>query len=69
MQPDDKDAALLPRRIDGLYALIHRPMHDSGAHIWISYSPDLRNWGGHKLMLAARKGGWWDANKVGLSPP
>ena len=20
-------------------------------------------------MLAARKGGWWDANKVGLSPP
>jgi predicted GH43/DUF377 family glycosyl hydrolase len=69
MQPDDKDAALLPRRLDGLYALIHRPMHDSSAHIWISYSPDLRNWGGHKLMLAARKGGWWDANKVGLSPP
>jgi predicted GH43/DUF377 family glycosyl hydrolase len=69
MQPDDKDAALLPCRIDGLYALVHRPMHDSGAHIWISYSPDLRSWGGHKLMLAARKGAWWDANKVGLSPP
>jgi predicted GH43/DUF377 family glycosyl hydrolase len=69
MQPDDKDAALLPRRIDGLYALIHRPMHDAGSHIWISYSSDLRHWGGHKLMLAARKGGWWDANKVGLSPP
>src|SRR5688572_972102 len=48
MQPDDKDAALLPRRIDGQHALIHRPMHDSGSHIWISYSPDLRNWGGHK---------------------
>ena len=48
---------------------IHRPMTDSGAHIWISYSPDLRNWGGHKLMLQARKGAWWDANKVGLSPP
>ena len=44
-------------------------MHDSGAHIWISYSPDLRNWGGHKLVLPARKGAWWDANKVGLSPP
>jgi hypothetical protein len=69
MQPDDKDAALLPRRIDGLYALIHRPMHDAGSHVWISYSSDLRHWGGHKLMLAARKGGWWDANKVGLSPP
>ncbi|QDU66354.1 glycosidase [Engelhardtia mirabilis] len=69
MQPDDKDACLLPRRIDGNYALIHRPVHDQGAHIWISYSPDLRNWGGHKVMLQARKGGWWDANKVGLSPP
>jgi predicted GH43/DUF377 family glycosyl hydrolase len=69
MQPDDKDAALLPCRIDGNFALIHRPMHDSGSHVWISYSPDLRNWGGHKLMLQARRGAWWDANKVGLSPP
>src|SRR5512147_1536212 len=40
MQPDDKDAALLPRRIDGMYALVHRPIADSGAHVWISYSPD-----------------------------
>jgi predicted GH43/DUF377 family glycosyl hydrolase len=69
MQPDDKDAALLPRRIDGHFALIHRPIADTGAHIWISYSPDLRNWGGHKLVLSARKGAWWDANKIGLSPP
>jgi predicted GH43/DUF377 family glycosyl hydrolase len=69
MQPDDKDAALLPRRIDGNFALIHRPMADSGAHVWISFSPDLRNWGSHKLVLQARRGAWWDANKVGLSPP
>lgn len=69
MQPDDKDAAVLPRRIDGSFALLHRPMTDSGAHIWMSFSPDLRNWGNHKLVLHARKGAWWDANKVGLSPP
>jgi len=69
MQPDDKDAALLPRRIHGMYGLVHRPVADSGAHVWISYSPDLRNWGGHRMMLPARRGGWWDANKVGLSPP
>jgi predicted GH43/DUF377 family glycosyl hydrolase len=69
MQPDDKDAALLPRRIDGMYALVHRPIAESGAHVWISYSPDLRSWGGHRMMLQARRGGWWDANKVGLSPP
>lgn len=69
MQPDDKDAAMLPRRVNGLFALIHRPVTDTGAHIWISYSPDLRNWGGHKLVLQARRGAWWDANKIGLSPP
>jgi len=69
MSPDDKDAALLPHRIGGLWALIHRPMTNLGAHIWVSYSPDLRHWGGHRVMLLARKGAWWDANKIGLSSP
>jgi predicted GH43/DUF377 family glycosyl hydrolase len=49
--------------------LIHRPVSAPGAHMWMSYSPDLRHWGSHKLMLEARRGGWWDANKIGLSPP
>ncbi len=69
MSPEDKDAALLPHRIDGHWALIHRPVSGPRAHIWISYSPDLRHWGSHKLMMEARRGGWWDANKIGLSPP
>jgi predicted GH43/DUF377 family glycosyl hydrolase len=70
MPPEDKDAALLPRRIDGYWALIHRPVSPiSGAHIWVSYSPDLRHWGRHRLALEARRGAWWDANKIGLSPP
>ena len=70
MQPEDKDAALLPRRIGNYWALIHRPVTTLGAHMWISYSPDLHHWGSHKIMLEARRGGWWDANKIGLcSPP
>lgn len=69
MQPEDKDAALLPRRVDGSFALLHRPMAVTGAHIWMSFSPDLRNWGNHKPVLQARRGAWWDANKIGLSPP
>jgi predicted GH43/DUF377 family glycosyl hydrolase len=70
MSPEDKDAALLPRKISGRWALIHRPMTTLGAHMWISYSPDLRHWGSHKIILEARRGGWWDANKIGLcSPP
>ncbi|TAL70120.1 MAG: glycosidase [Bacteroidetes bacterium] len=69
MQPEDKDAALLPHCIGGNWALIHRPVSSARAHIWISYSPDLRHWGSHKLIMEARHGSWWDANKIGLSPP
>jgi len=69
MAPEDKDAALLPYRINGNWAMIHRPVSASRAHMWISYSPDLKNWGRHILMMDARKGAWWDANKIGLSPP
>ncbi|MCG8408070.1 MAG: hypothetical protein MI923_22960 [Phycisphaerales bacterium] len=70
LPPENKDAALLPRKIDGRWALIHRPVSPmGGAHIWIAYSTDLRHWGDHQLILAARRGGWWDANKIGLSPP
>lgn len=69
MSPEDKDAALLPHRIGGHWALIHRPVSAPRAHMWISYSPDLIHWGSHKLMMDARKGAWWDANKIGLSAP
>lgn len=69
MQPEDKDAALLPHRINGYWALIHRPVTPTGAHMWITYSPDLHHWGNHKVILEARRGGWWDANKIGLCPP
>jgi len=70
MPPDDKDSALLPRRFGGRWALLHRPLPPIGpGHIWISYSPDLKHWGDHKVILEARRGAWWDANKIGLSPP
>ncbi len=70
MPPDDKDAALLPRKIDGRWAMLHRPVPGTGrAHIWMSFSPDLKHWGDHTVVLKARRGAWWDAFKVGLSPP
>jgi len=69
MPPDDKDAALLPRRIKGRWALIHRPSTRWGAHIWISYSHDLKHWGSHKLIMESRGGGWWDSYKIGLATP
>jgi predicted GH43/DUF377 family glycosyl hydrolase len=74
MPPEDKDAALFPQKIDGKWLLIHRPIParhgvGPGAHIWVSRSDDLKYWGEHQILINARRGGWWDANKVGLNTP
>jgi predicted GH43/DUF377 family glycosyl hydrolase len=72
MPPEDKDAALFPRQFDGRWALIHRPVSATprhAAHIWMSWSPDLRHWGDHTILLRAREGAWWDAHKIGLCAP
>ena len=70
MPPENKDAALFPRRIDGNWALVHRPVIGGNqAHIWISYSPDLTYWGRHKIVLPTRPGPWWDSARVGLACP
>lgn len=72
MSPEDKDAALFPTRFGDRWALIHRPVATEPrhmAHIWLSWSPDLRHWGDPTILLAAREGAWWDAHKVGLCPP
>ncbi|EAX47036.1 glycosidase, PH1107-related [Thermosinus carboxydivorans Nor1] len=72
MPPDDKDAALFPRRFNGKWLLVHRPVsanYGPGAHIWVSWSDDLKYWGDHQMLINARRGGWWDSNKIGLSPP
>jgi predicted GH43/DUF377 family glycosyl hydrolase len=71
--PEDKDAALFPRRIGGRHALFHRPVA-SGAHgeapnIWLSFSPDLTHWGDHRIVIQPRRSGNWDREKVGLGPP
>ncbi|MFQ5627567.1 MAG: glycosidase [bacterium] len=68
--PENKDAALFPRRFNGRWVLIHRPVPPTGgAHIWISHSPDLVHWGENRILLKARSGAWWDANKIGLNAP
>jgi predicted GH43/DUF377 family glycosyl hydrolase len=72
MTPEDKDAALFPVKFGNRWAMIHRPVPRSpllGAHIWLSFSPDLKHWGQHVEIIQARNGGWWDANKIGLCAP
>jgi len=72
MPPEDKDAALFPVKFGNRWAMLHRPVSMSpllGAHIWLSFSPDLKHWGEHHEIIHARSGGWWDANKIGLCAP
>jgi predicted GH43/DUF377 family glycosyl hydrolase len=67
--PDDKDAALFPRRFGRDWLMLHRPYGGGPANIVLSRSPDLQHWSEPELVLPAREGGWWDAGKVGLGPP
>jgi predicted GH43/DUF377 family glycosyl hydrolase len=72
MPPEDKDAAFFPRKFDGRWALIHRPVPNipgAKAHMWLSFTPDLKHYGDHQVLLEARDGAYWDAGKIGLSPP
>ena len=72
LPPENKDAALFPVKFEGRWAMLHRPVPVTpgiGAHIWIAFSSDLIHWGGHQVVISARRGGFWDANKIGLSTP
>ncbi len=71
MPPEDKDAALFPHKINGRWAMMHRPVNAStqGGHIWLSYSDDLVHWTDRVRALPARVGAWWDASKIGLCCP
>ena len=66
LPPEDKDACLLPRRVRGRFALIHRPIVRGEAHMWISFSPDLKHWGDHRPLIRTRSA-YWDGHRVGLA--
>jgi predicted GH43/DUF377 family glycosyl hydrolase len=70
--PEDKNAALLPHRIDGRWALLHRPKTQLGGgqgEIYLSRSDDLVSWSGPEPVLQPREGAWWDSLRIGIGPP
>ena len=71
-QPEDKNAALFPHRIDGKWVLLHRPKTEFGGargEILLSRSPDLLNWSAPEQVLQPRAGAWWDSLRIGMGPP
>ena len=49
--------------------MLHRPQTGFGSSIWLAESLDLHHWGKHRVLMAARKGAWWDATRIGLGSP
>lgn len=70
--PEDKNAALLPYRIDGKWLLLHRPKTEFGGargEILLSRSADLASWSAPEQVMQPRTGAWWDSLRIGIGPP
>lgn len=68
--PENKNAVLFPRAIDGRYVALHRPVpYGIGMpDVWLAFSPDLVHWGAHRPVFGVRRG-WWDAARIGAGAP
>jgi predicted GH43/DUF377 family glycosyl hydrolase len=66
--PGNKDGVLFPEKINGEYARLDRPLGNDIGSIWISYSPDLINWGRSELVFSPRPR-YWDCTRIGASVP
>jgi len=73
---DDRDVILFPEKINGKFAMLHRPKEWIGESygvdkpsIWIRFSEDLMNWENSEstMLLTGRKGTWEE--KIGGSTP
>lgn len=68
--PENKDVVLFPERIGGRYAAFHRPnpaTHFSPPEMWLAYSDDLVDWGGHEPFQSGS--GAWETGRIGAGCP
>ncbi len=67
--PYNRNGSLFPRKINGNYVLLSRPMspaHSDFGNIYMSQSPDLTYWGKHRLVMERGRG--WESVKIGSGP-
>jgi len=71
---DDRDVILFPEKINGLFALLRRPLQFVGPPygtnypaIWICFSKNLKTWSTPKLLAKAQYP--WEDNRIGGSTP
>ncbi len=58
----NKDAVILPKRVDGQYVMFHR----IEPSICVAYSEDLKKWYGYKSIMEPRDK-MWDSFKIGAA--
>ncbi|MFA9391138.1 MAG: glycosidase [Prolixibacteraceae bacterium] len=73
---DDRDVILFPEKIQGKFAMLHRPKQWVGKEygcdepaIWIRYSNDLMVWNEPSTLLLAGIKGTWEEKIGGSTPP
>lgn len=67
-EPSNKDCALFPEKINGMYLRMDRPTAEIRRDIWMCSSPDLKHWGDYKFVLEPEPG-TWEGDKIGGSTP
>lgn len=71
--PFNRNGVLMPKKINGLYAMLSRPSdngHTAFGDIYISYSPDMVFWGKHRKVMGVTpfEVSAWQCLKVGAGP-
>ena len=69
LPPNTRNGVLFPRKINGSYAMLHRPSdrgHTPFGDVFFTSSPDLVHWGHHRFVFGPRGG--WQSTKVGPGP-
>lgn len=70
LSPLNKDAALLPRKFQDRWFMLHRPVAGGQEHIWYIFGhDDLVHWSLPGVLLPEQGGPWWDGLKVGVGAP
>ncbi|MFC1809586.1 glycoside hydrolase family 130 protein [Candidatus Omnitrophota bacterium] len=67
-EPGNKDGLLFPRKINGRYVRLDRPIGEEKGNIWISFSKDLISWGDSEVLTEIRPA-QWDSYRIGGSVP
>ena len=70
LPPSNRNCVIFPRKIDGKYAMYHRPSdrgHTPFGDMFYSTSPDLVHWGCHRFVFGTLPSGW-QSTKIGPGP-